>query len=109
MSHFVGTRVLRPYRKRGRSNRGAYEGSLEPRLPDRMYPLEIAVGEAGDELHQAAPPVLRLPEVLLGRIEACVAVVVELPAVKIGCSEQISRKELDRWLEGQHYTDAAQR
>ena len=32
----------------------------------------------------------------------------EIPAVKIGRSVRVSRKELDRWLEGQRYADAAQ-
>ncbi len=31
----------------------------------------------------------------------------EIPAIKIGRSVRVSRKELDRWLEGQRYTDAA--
>ena len=31
----------------------------------------------------------------------------EIPAVKIGRSVRVSRKELDRWLEDQRYTDAA--
>lgn len=30
----------------------------------------------------------------------------EIPAVKIGRSVRVSRKELDRWLEDQRYTDA---
>lgn len=30
----------------------------------------------------------------------------EIPAVKIGRSVRIRRKELDRWLEDQNYTDA---
>ena len=30
----------------------------------------------------------------------------EIPAVKIGRSVRVSRKELDRWLEGQRYADA---
>ena len=30
----------------------------------------------------------------------------EIPAVKIGRSVRVSRKELDRWLEDQSYTDA---
>ncbi len=29
----------------------------------------------------------------------------EIPAIKIGRSVRVSRKELDRWLEGQSYTD----
>ncbi len=29
----------------------------------------------------------------------------EIPAVKIGRSVRVSRKELDRWLEGQRYGD----
>lgn len=29
----------------------------------------------------------------------------EIPAVKIGRSVRVNRKELDRWLEGQRYTD----
>lgn len=29
----------------------------------------------------------------------------EIPAVRIGRSVRVSRKELDRWLEGQSYTD----
>ncbi len=33
----------------------------------------------------------------------------EIPAVKIGRSARLSRKELDRWLEGQRYVDAARR
>ncbi len=32
----------------------------------------------------------------------------EIPAVKIGRSVRVSRKELDRWLEGQRYADAVQ-
>ncbi len=32
----------------------------------------------------------------------------EIPAVKIGRSVRVSRKELDRWLEGRSYTDAVQ-
>lgn len=31
----------------------------------------------------------------------------DIPAVKIGRSIRVSRKELDRWLEGQRYTDVA--
>ena len=31
----------------------------------------------------------------------------EIPAVKIGRSVKVSRKELNRWLEDQRYTDAA--
>jgi excisionase family DNA binding protein len=31
----------------------------------------------------------------------------EIPAVKIGRSVRVSRKELDRWLEGQRYLDAS--
>ncbi|MDP9409826.1 MAG: helix-turn-helix domain-containing protein [Actinomycetota bacterium] len=31
----------------------------------------------------------------------------EIPAVKIGRSVRVSRKELDRWLEDQRYTNAA--
>ncbi|MCA1716275.1 MAG: helix-turn-helix domain-containing protein [Actinobacteria bacterium] len=31
----------------------------------------------------------------------------EIPAVKIGRSVRVSRKELDRWLEGHRYTEAA--
>lgn len=31
----------------------------------------------------------------------------EIPAVRIGRSVRVSRKELDRWLEDQRYTDAA--
>ena len=30
----------------------------------------------------------------------------EIPAVKIGRSVRVSRKELDRWLEDHRYTDA---
>ena len=30
----------------------------------------------------------------------------EIPAVKIGRSVRVRRKELDRWLEDQNYTDA---
>lgn len=29
----------------------------------------------------------------------------EIPAVKIGRSVRISRRDLDRWLEGQRYSD----
>lgn len=29
----------------------------------------------------------------------------EIPAVRIGRSVRVSRKELDRWLEGQRYVD----
>ncbi len=29
----------------------------------------------------------------------------EIPAVKIGRSVRVSRKELDRWLEGRRYED----
>ena len=32
----------------------------------------------------------------------------EIPAVKIGRSVRVSRKELDRWLEGQSYTEIVQ-
>ena len=32
----------------------------------------------------------------------------EMPAVKIGRSVRVSRKELDRWLEGQIYLDIVQ-
>ena len=28
----------------------------------------------------------------------------EIPAIKIGCSVRVSRKDLDRWLEGRRYT-----
>ena len=31
----------------------------------------------------------------------------EIPAVRIGRSVRVSRKELDRWLKDQRYTDAA--
>lgn len=31
----------------------------------------------------------------------------EIPAVKIGRSVRVNRKELDRWLADQRYTDAA--
>lgn len=31
----------------------------------------------------------------------------EIPAVKIGRSVRVSRKELDRWLEDQRYTDVS--
>ncbi|MEW6635867.1 MAG: helix-turn-helix domain-containing protein [Actinomycetota bacterium] len=31
----------------------------------------------------------------------------EIPAVKIGRSVRVSRKELDRWLEGRRYADIA--
>ncbi|MGF1473050.1 MAG: helix-turn-helix domain-containing protein [Rubrobacteraceae bacterium] len=31
----------------------------------------------------------------------------EIPAVKIGRSVRVSRKELDRWLEGQRYLDVS--
>lgn len=31
----------------------------------------------------------------------------EIPAVKIGRSVRVNRKELDRWLQGQSYTDVA--
>jgi putative molybdopterin biosynthesis protein len=33
----------------------------------------------------------------------------EIPAVKIGRSVRVSRKELDRWVEGQRYSDVARR
>jgi excisionase family DNA binding protein len=33
----------------------------------------------------------------------------EIPAVKIGRSVRVSRKELDRWLEEQSYLDAMRR
>ena len=33
----------------------------------------------------------------------------EIPAVKIGRSVRVSRKELDRWLEDQRYLDATRR
>lgn len=29
----------------------------------------------------------------------------EIPSIKIGRSVRVSRRELDRWLEGQRYTD----
>lgn len=32
----------------------------------------------------------------------------EIPAVKIGRSVRVSRKELDRWLENQRYQDVTQ-
>ena len=32
-----------------------------------------------------------------------------IPAVKIGRSLRVSRKELERWLEEQHYLNVAQR
>jgi excisionase family DNA binding protein len=32
-----------------------------------------------------------------------------IPAVKIGRSVRVHRRELDKWLEGQRYLDAAQR
>ena len=32
-----------------------------------------------------------------------------IPAIKIGRSVRVSRKELERWLEEQRYSDAAQR
>lgn len=32
----------------------------------------------------------------------------EIPAVKIGRSVRVSRKDLDRWLEGQSYTNVVQ-
>lgn len=31
----------------------------------------------------------------------------EIPAVKIGRSVRVNRKELDRWLQSQSYTDVA--
>jgi excisionase family DNA binding protein len=31
-----------------------------------------------------------------------------IPAVRIGRSVRVSRRELERWLEGQHYPDVAQ-
>ncbi len=31
----------------------------------------------------------------------------EIPAIKIGRSVRVSRRDLDRWLEGQRYTDTA--
>ncbi|MGH3147052.1 MAG: helix-turn-helix domain-containing protein [Rubrobacter sp.] len=31
----------------------------------------------------------------------------EIPAVKIGRSVRVNRKELDRWLQSQNYTDVA--
>jgi excisionase family DNA binding protein len=33
----------------------------------------------------------------------------EIPAVKIGRSVRVNRKELDRWLEGQRYLDVTRR
>lgn len=33
----------------------------------------------------------------------------EIPAVKIGRSVRVSRKELERWLEGQRYLDTVER
>lgn len=33
----------------------------------------------------------------------------EIPAVRIGRSVRVSRKELDRWLEAQRYVDATRR
>ncbi|BBL79468.1 excisionase [Rubrobacter xylanophilus] len=33
----------------------------------------------------------------------------EIPAVRIGRSVRVSRKELDRWVEGQRYFDVAGR
>lgn len=33
----------------------------------------------------------------------------EIPAVKIGRSVRVSRKELERWLEGQRYLDTVGR
>ena len=32
----------------------------------------------------------------------------EIPSIRIGRSVRVSRKELDRWLEGQRYADAEQ-
>lgn len=33
----------------------------------------------------------------------------EIPAVKIGRSVRVSRKELERWIEGQRYLDTVER
>ena len=60
-----------------------------------------------DEHHDylKVPEVLRIPR---SRAYELVADG-EIPAVKIGRSVRVSRKELDRWLEGQRYADAARR
>lgn len=58
-----------------------------------------------DEQHEW----LNVPEVLrIARSRAYELVADgEIPVVKIGRSVRVSRKELDRWLEDQRYTDAA--
>jgi excisionase family DNA binding protein len=55
---------------------------------------------------------LKVPEVAeflqIGRSRAYELVADgDIPAVKIGRSVRVSRKELDRWLEGQRYADIA--
>ncbi len=60
-----------------------------------------------DEQHEwlKVPEVAKLLRVARSRAYELVADG-EIPAVKIGRSVRVSRKELDRWLEGQRYTDA---
>lgn len=54
------------------------------------------------------PEVAEIPRVVSSRAYELIADG-KIPAVKIGRSVRVSRKELDRWLEGQRYTDAIQR
>jgi excisionase family DNA binding protein len=56
---------------------------------------------------------LKVPEVAnelrIARSRACELVANgTIPALKIGRSVRVSRRELEHWLEGQHYPDVAQ-
>lgn len=59
-----------------------------------------------DEQHEwlKVPEVAELLRVARSRAYELVADG-EIPAVRIGRSVRVSRKELDRWLEGQRYVD----
>lgn len=61
-----------------------------------------------DEQHEwlKVPEVAELLRVARSRAYELVADG-EIPAVKIGRSVRVSRKELDRWLEGQRYLDVS--
>lgn len=61
-----------------------------------------------DEQHEwlKVPEVAELLRVARSRAYELVADG-EIPAVKIGRSVRVNRKELDRWLEGQRYVDVS--
>ncbi len=61
-----------------------------------------------DEQHEwlKVPEVAKLLRVARSRAYELVADG-DIPAVKIGRSVRVNRKELDRWLEGQRFVDAS--